>query len=82
VPNSRQARLVEAKRRIDEELAVEHAANEWYEHYPATAVDRLGRKPSTDNRKSKPYSPPLVPEARSMSPIGLAQDVHPWAGFL
>ena len=29
---SRQERLVEAKRRLDEELAVEHAANRGYEH--------------------------------------------------
>ena len=33
VPWSRQERLVEAKRRMDEELAVEHAANDWYDHY-------------------------------------------------
>ena len=33
VPRSRQERLVEAKRRMDEELAVEHAANDWYDHY-------------------------------------------------
>ena len=64
VPRSRQARLVEAKRRMDEELAVEHAANEWYEHDRATAVDRLGRKLSSCNRKTKPYTPPLVPEGK------------------
>ena len=64
VPRSRAERLVEAKRRMDEELAVEHAANEWYEHYRATAVDRLGRKLSSYNRKTRPYSPPLVPEGK------------------
>ena len=47
VPRSRQARLLEAKRRMDEQLAVEHAANQWYEQYRATAVDRLGRKLSS-----------------------------------
>jgi hypothetical protein len=64
VPRSRQERLVEAKRRMDEELAVEHAANEWYEHYRATATDRLGRKLSSYNRKTKPYSPPRVPQGK------------------
>src|SRR5205807_1829815 len=64
VPRSRGERLVEAKRRMDEELAVEHAANEWYEHYRATATDRLGRKLSSYNRHTKPYSPPLVPEGK------------------
>jgi hypothetical protein len=33
VPLSRQERLVEAKRRLDDELAFEHAANEQYERY-------------------------------------------------
>jgi transposase len=64
VPRSRQERLVEAKRRMDEELAVEHAANQQYEDYRATASDRLGRKLSSYNRKTKPYSPPLVPEGK------------------
>jgi hypothetical protein len=61
VPGSREERLVEAQRRMDEELAVEHAANEQYEDYRATATDRLGRKLSC---KTKPYSPPLVPEGK------------------
>jgi type IV secretory pathway protease TraF len=63
VPRSRQARLVEAKHRMDEELAVEHAANRQYEHYRATARDRLGRKLANYNRPN-PYSPPLVPEGK------------------
>jgi transposase len=33
VPRSRSERLVEAQRRMDEELAFEHAANRAYEHY-------------------------------------------------
>jgi hypothetical protein len=64
VPRSRRERLVEAQRRMDEELAVEHAANEWYENYRATATDSLGRKLSSYNRKTKPYTPPLVPEGK------------------
>ena len=49
---------------MDEELAVEHAANDWYEHYRATAVDSLGRRLNSYNRKTKPYTPPLVPEGK------------------
>ena len=64
VPRSRLERLEEAKRRMDEELAVEHAANERYEHYRATAATAVGRKLSSYNRKTKPYSPPLVPEGK------------------
>jgi transposase len=64
VPRSRHERLMEAKRRMDEELAVEHAANDWYEHYRATAVDSLGRRLNSYNRKTKPYTPPLVPQGK------------------
>ena len=49
--SSRGERLREARRRMDEELAVEHAANDWYEQYRATAVDSVGRKLSNYNRK-------------------------------
>ena len=49
---------------MDEELAVEHAANQQYEDYRATATDRLGRKLSSYNRQTKPYSPPLVPKGK------------------
>jgi hypothetical protein len=63
VPRSRQERLVEAKRRMDEDLAVEHAANQQYERYRATATDRLGRRLANYNRPN-PYSPPLVPEGK------------------
>jgi hypothetical protein len=65
VPRSRHARLVEAKRRMDEELAVEHGANAWYEHYRATAVDRLGRKLSSYNRKRSRTRRRWCPRARS-----------------
>ena len=36
VPRSRSERLLEAQRRMDEELAFEHAANRAYEHYRQT----------------------------------------------
>ena len=43
IPQGRGERLVEARRRLDQQLAYEHAANREYEQYRATAVDRLGR---------------------------------------
>jgi hypothetical protein len=39
-----------------EELAVEHAANQQYEEHRATATDWLGRKLSSSDRTTKPYS--------------------------
>lgn len=61
VPRSRQQRLKEAKRRLEEDLAVECAANAAYEHYRAhgrTRNDRrLGAPP-------KPYEPPATPAGR------------------
>jgi transposase len=61
VPRSRSARLVEARRRMDEELAFEHAANRAYEHYRATGRRSDGRR---FGKPAKPYSPPLVPEGK------------------
>jgi hypothetical protein len=53
----------EVRRRLDQQLAYEHAANREYEHCRATAVDRLGRKLSSYNRPN-PYRPPLVPDGK------------------
>jgi transposase len=61
VPRSRQERLLEARRRMDEELAFEHAANRAYEHYRATGRRSDGRR---FGKPAKPYSPPLVPEGK------------------
>jgi transposase len=63
IPHGRGERLGEARHRLDQQLAYEHAANREYEHYRATAVDRLGRKLSSYNRPN-PYRPPLVPEGK------------------
>ena len=63
IPQGRGERLVEARRRLDQQLAYEHAANREYEQYRATAVDRLGRRLSNYNRPN-PYRPPLVPEGK------------------
>jgi hypothetical protein len=61
VPRSRPERLDEARRRMDEELAFEHAANRAYEHYRQTGRRSDGRR---FGKPAKPYSPPLVPEGK------------------
>jgi Transposase DDE domain/Transposase domain (DUF772) len=61
VPRSRQKRLLEARRRMDEELAFEHGANRAYEHYRQTGRRSDGRR---FGKPAKPYSPPLVPEGK------------------
>jgi transposase len=61
VPRSRSERLVEAQRRMDEELAFEHAANRAYEHYRQTGRRSDGRR---FGKPAKPYTPPLVPEGK------------------
>lgn len=49
IPGSREKRLAEAKRRLDEQLAVDHAANRSYEMFRATGRmpngGRLGAPP-------------------------------------
>jgi hypothetical protein len=61
VPRSRQERLLEARRRMDEELAFEHAASRAYEHYRETGRRSDGRR---FGKPAKSYSPPLVPEGK------------------
>jgi hypothetical protein len=61
VPRSRPERLNTAPRRMDEELAFEHAANRAYEHYRQTGQRSDGRR---FGKPAKPYSPPLVPEGK------------------
>ena len=58
VARSRVQRLLEAERRLREDLAVECAANEAYESYRAGGVDKRGRR---FGGPPKPYVPPAVP---------------------
>jgi hypothetical protein len=58
IPRSRQERLSEAKRRLEEELDAERRANEAYEAYRARGISRDGRRFGGD-----PPSPYQVPEA-------------------
>ena len=44
IPRSREARLSESRRRLEEELVAERAANEAYEAYRARGISRDGRR--------------------------------------
>jgi hypothetical protein len=57
IPRSREARLSESRRRLQEELAVERDANEAYEAYRARGISRDGRRFG-----GGPPSPHQVPE--------------------
>jgi transposase len=61
VPRARADRLLLAAERLESELEVERRANAAYEHYRATARDKLGRRLS---RGPSPYKPPGVPAGR------------------
>ena len=61
IPRPRAERLLLAADRLQSELEVERRANTAYEHYRATARDRLGRRLS---RGPNPYQPPEVPAGR------------------
>ncbi len=58
---SRIERLLEAERRLSEELEVEHRANEAYEAYRAAGVMKDGRR---FGGPPKPYVPPADPEGK------------------
>ena len=57
IPRSREARLAESRRRLEEELAAEREANEAYEAYRARGISRDGRRFG-----GGPPSPHRVPE--------------------
>jgi hypothetical protein len=62
VPQSRPARVKEAKRRLEEQLWVECRANEAYEAFRARGVDKTGRR--LHNSLTKPYTPPATPAGK------------------
>jgi transposase len=62
VPRSRAKRLVDAKARLEEELAVECAANAEYEAFRARGVDKTGRR--LHHSLTKPYTPPATPAGK------------------
>jgi transposase len=61
IPRSRDERLLLAAERLEDELDVERRANEAYEHYRATARDRLGRRPGG---RAEPHRPPDAPAGK------------------
>src|SRR3954463_4209085 len=61
IPASRPARVKEAKRRLEEELRTECAANAVYEAYRARGVMKNGRRFGSP---PKPYAPPEQPTGR------------------
>ncbi len=61
VPRAREKRLVEAKRRLEEELEVERRANAEYEAYRARGVMKDGRR---FGGPPKPYQPPDTPAGK------------------
>jgi transposase len=61
IPRSRHERLLLAAQRLEGELDVERRANEAYEHYRASARDRLGRRPGG---RADPHRPPDVPAGK------------------
>jgi hypothetical protein len=61
VPRSRAKRLVEARRRLEENLDVERRANAEYEAYRARGVMKDGRR---FGRPPKPYQPPDTPAGK------------------
>ena len=59
IPRGRRQRLQDAKRRLEQELAVDIAANEAYEAFHVSGRDTLGRR---IGKRPKPHTPPLLPE--------------------
>ena len=61
IPRSRAERLLEAERRLQQDLAVERTANEAYEHYRAHGRDKQGRRLGGP---PKPFKPPVIPAGK------------------
>jgi transposase len=61
IPRSRPGRLLLAAERLEGDAEVERRANEAYEHYRATARDRLGRRVAG---RTEPYRPPELPAGK------------------
>jgi Transposase DDE domain/Transposase domain (DUF772) len=79
IPKSRPARLVESKRRLEEELAVERAANRDYEAYRVRGVDKRGRGLGV---APKPFEPPATPEGKINVTDPDSQLVHGMRGWI
>src|SRR3954454_4423973 len=79
IPRSRGSRLLEAKRRLEQELAVERDANERYEAYRARGVMKNGRR---FGGPPKPYTPPATPAGKVNLSDPDSRLVHGMRGYL
>src|SRR5215204_4222738 len=79
IPRSRGSRLLEAKRRLEQELAVERDANERYEAYRARGVMKNGRR---FGGPPKPYTPPPTPAGKVNLSDPDSRLVHGMRGYL
>ena len=79
IPKSRPARLVESRRRPEEELAVERAANRDYEAYRARGVDKAGRGLGMPPRA---FEPPITPAGKVNVTDPDSQLVHAMRGWI
>jgi transposase len=79
VPRSRAKRLVDAKARLEEELAVEQRANDEYEAYRQRDRDRTGRGLGAP---PKPYRPPEQPAGKVNLTDPDSRLVHGMRGWL
>src|SRR6266705_1911856 len=61
IARSRAERLLEAERRLQQDLEVERTANEAYEHYRAHGRDKQGRRLGGP---PKPFKPPEIPAGK------------------
>ena len=61
IPRGRPGRLLLAAERLQADHDVECRSNAAYEHYRATARDRLGRRPGG---RAEPYRPPELPAGK------------------
>jgi transposase len=61
ISRSRRERLLLVAERLEADLDMERRANEAYEHYRATARDRLGRRVAG---RTEPHRPPQVPAGK------------------
>jgi hypothetical protein len=79
VPRSRAKRLVDAKARLEEELAVEQRANDEYEAYRQRDRDKTGRGLGAP---PKPYQPPEQPAGKVNLTDPDSRLVHGMRGWL